>query len=407
MHWLIASLVFLGVLVRRIDSVGCAFEIQFEEPISADASTSISSGPTNTMGSFFSDVSTGGVGNMSTTGAVQGETVADMMCDSQTEFKCQSALGCIPIQWACDKIVDCPMAEDEMNCTRTDYENTFSTNYTDTENIRNILVRESPMGVFGANHVQACNSTYFHRTDRTVSFAHPQFPEHYDKDQNCFYEVIGPEDFIMIHYVKSFHLEPQANSLFCVNDKVKITERFHEAVYENGTEFKASMGDSESTKCGNIELTGHPTPQRKTAYPYLSSEASLLTEDYGQDYLENMLNASFFTNESLSAPKGLQNSVKFTFKTDDNIGLCGFNFIVKSVQTRFLAHDMSVNCPESAFECSDTAFGPEPRCIPKHFLCDGVSDCKHGEDEDKVTCSSEGVVTRDGFNVENGDLHWF
>ena len=94
-----------------------------------------------------------------------------------------------------------------MNCTRTDYENTFSTNYTDTENIRNILVRESPMGVFGANHVQACNSTYFHRTDRTVSFAHPQFPEHYDKDQNCFYEVIGPEDFIMIHYVKSFHLE--------------------------------------------------------------------------------------------------------------------------------------------------------------------------------------------------------
>ena len=104
MHWLIASSVFLGVLVRRIDSVGCAFEIQFEEPISADASTSISSGPTNTMGSFFSDVSTGGVGNMSTTGAVQGETVADMMCDSQTEFKCQSALGCIPIQSGWSKV---------------------------------------------------------------------------------------------------------------------------------------------------------------------------------------------------------------------------------------------------------------------------------------------------------------
>ena len=119
-----------------------------------------------------------------------------------------------------------------------------------------------------------------------------------------------------------------------------------------------------------------------------------LKESYGLQSNETNLNIT-----------GIPNNLKFKFKTNSKVGLCGYHFIAKAVPWRYLAYNTTAPCPDSTFTCQeDLSFGPEPRCIPMEWLCDGVTDCSDGLDEQQSICTANGISFENGYNNALGDM---
>ena len=55
----------------------------------------------------------------------------------------------------------------------------------------------------------------------------------------------------------------------------------------------------------------------------------------------------------------------------------------KALITTYILHTDAVECRDDEFRCNST------RCIPSHWVCDGLRDCADGRDESDRQCPSE------------------
>lgn len=262
----------LRVTSIRYGSIKCSFDLVFEEPVPDDKDADLEStlGSNSAITNFAAALDSGTLANMAISGVTK--TVAVEPKCNDNEFSCDSAMACIPKTWQCDKIVDCPLAEDEVGCELSTYESRISGN--DTERL---LVDETSVRVY-QNNFQPCNETLFIRADRTLGISHPGFPSIYENDVNCEFEINAPEQFFMIIYLKQFTLESQDTKFFCP-DSFRIQDRFQDAVYANGTNVAESVFSFDQKFCGQVnqkeslfDPINHPVPPRKTVFIYDSTQ---------------------------------------------------------------------------------------------------------------------------------------
>lgn len=418
-----------SVIVRDIrpGSITCAFDLVFEDPIVDSEDVGLNDNEQD-LDEFFDSVNSDSMlGGYEVTGVASEAFPPDVTCDEVSEFKCTSGFTCIPISWRCDKIVDCPIAEDEVNCTLSDYDLRLKPNETNIEQSIYSQIRPIKVGQLDSNLIQECNSTYYHKSDKAAKVISSNYPNYYDHNmENCWQNVVSPEDYFLVHYMDRFATEGLSTSNKCADDKLEIYNRFYsqEDEFSDFESLKWANGSSISyslmsdipryTYCGRtiadtvtdeqdlIKNNGPEggIPPRKKIYWYDAGLIDMINQD--------QVNSGGSLDSSHNYT--LANKITFNFNSDDSIQMCGFSFLTKSIPKRLLAYNVTESCPTGTYDCTTTNLheiyvGPEPRCIPTSFLCDGVQDCSDGADEDRAICDANGVAyDSNRFNLELGDM---
>nr|XP_039272140.1 uncharacterized protein LOC120346463 [Styela clava] len=113
----------------------------------------------------------------------------DLSCYGQ-QYPCLDVegvrvIGCIPQSWTCDKLADCPNADDEFNCTDVKNNN-----------------KHSNSGV-----MSTCGSEIVLSKNESVTISHSTWPKYYSPNSDCIWNISTNSSYWLSLWFHSFSLE--------------------------------------------------------------------------------------------------------------------------------------------------------------------------------------------------------